>query len=120
MRYDQIRRSDRAAAYALAGVSDPTPWLTHSREVPTVKIPISLCFIINHYCYDFGVIIRKYREVFTTYIIRDLYKLLVIVSSVVWGQSACAKPLQVVYRTEACLVSADFKPKVTLSRALKS
>ena len=63
------------------------------------------------------------REVFTTYIIRDLYKLLVIVSSVVWGQSVCAKPLQVVYRTEACVVSADFKPKsyaLTRLKKLKS
>ena len=87
MRVWHFRRSDLAAAHALAGVSDPMFWISHSREVHhsekhfhcVSNKPVQFKILV--------VIIRKYKRYITTYNSRLIFRLLPIVSLVYSGVS---------------------------------
>ena len=87
MRVWHFRRSDLAAAYALAGVSDPMFWISHSREVHHSESTFHCVFNKPVQFKILVVIIRISIREFTTYNSRQIYRLLPIVLLVYSGVS---------------------------------
>ena len=72
MRYGNFRRSDLAAAYALAGVSDPSSDVLTPEKSTTVKVLFTV-FLINQFSLRFWLLsFASIRDILRL-IIRDLF-----------------------------------------------